>query len=371
MNTTQKPIKYLTIKGFMSIREMERFPLYGLNVLIGSNGAGKSNLVSYFHMLGEMVEGRLQKWTRNKGSADRIVSFGAKETKQIQSLIEFGLNGYKFTLEPTVDGGFSFGEEKLFFDDPYSGQEWTNLGSGHAESKLKDQYDNFGKGSRADYSYSSIANWKIFHFHDTSDSAGVKRLGSVHDNDYLRPDASNLAAFLYRLKDKHPQVYAQIKKTITLAIPFFDDFVLKPDELPTGEQQVRLLWRQKDSDYAFWPSQLSDGSIRFICLVTALLQPEPPSTMIIDEPELGLHPFAINLLGALLRSAAKRMQIIISTQSVPLVNEFSIDDLIVVERKFDATILKRYQEDEFKTWLADYSVGELWEKNILGGRPGS
>ena len=225
--------------------------------------------------------------------------------------------------------------------------------------------------ANADYCYSSISNWKVFHFHDTSDTAGVKRLGSLHDNDYLRQDASNLAAFLYRLAEETPEIYQQIRKIITLAIPFFDDFVLKPQKLPTEEEQIRLLWRQKDSDYALWPSQLSDGSIRFICLVTALMQPDPPSTIIIDEPELGLHPYAITLLGSLLRSASKRMQVIVSTQSVPLVNEFAIDDLIIVEREQECTVFKRYTEEEFKTWLDEYSVGELWEKNILGGRPHS
>ena len=178
-----------------------------------------------------------------------------------------------------------------------------------------------------------------------------------------------MAAFLYRLKQEAQSEFQQICKTIQLAIPFFDDFVLKPQTLPSEEQQIRLLWKQKDSDYALWPSQLSDGSIRFMCLVTALLQPNPPSTIIIDEPELGLHPFAITLLGGLLRSASTRMQIIVSTQSVPLLNEFSIDDLIVVEREEDVSVFKRLDEDEFSKWLEDYSVGELWEKNILGGRP--
>ncbi|MCG6296293.1 AAA family ATPase [Vibrio vulnificus] len=151
------------------------------------------------------------------------------------------------------------------------------------------------------------------------------------------------------------------------AVPFFDDFVLKPIPLASGEEQIRLLWKQVDSDYPLWPSQLSDGSIRFICLVTALLQPNPPSTIIIDEPELGLHPYAITLLGALLRSASKRMQVIVSTQSVPLLNEFELDDLIVVEREEGASIFKRLDAGKCRTWLDDYSIGELWEKNIIGG----
>lgn len=367
--STKNPIRRLTIKGFKSIQNLENFHLESLNVLIGANGAGKSNFVSYFRMLGELVESRLQNWTRNQGTADRIVSFGVKETAQLESFVEFGLNGYKFVLEPTVDGAFSFASEKLFFDGPYFGKKWITLDSGHAEAQLKEYFKQSSKGSEADYCYSSISNWKVFHFHDTSDTAGVKRLGALHDNEWLRSDASNLAAFLYRLQEESHGVYEQIVKTIRLAIPFFDDFSLKPQKLKTGEEQIRLLWRQKNSDYSLWPSQLSDGSIRFICLVTALLQPIPPSTIIIDEPELGLHPYAITLLGSLLRSASSRMQVIVSTQSVPLVNEFSIEDLIVVEREDGTTVFRRFDKEDFSNWLENYSVGELWEKNILGGRP--
>lgn len=366
---TKKPIDRLTIKGFKSIKECNQLRLDRLNILIGANGVGKSNFVSYFEMLSKMIHGELQLWATHQGGADRIVSYGVKETDVIQSFVEFGLNGYLFEIAPTVEGGFSFTGEKLFFKGPFNGPEWISFGAGHKEATLKQQYEILGQGSDADYCYSSIANWKVFHFHDTSDTAGVKRWGSVQDTEYLRADASNLAAYLYWLSENHPLVLEQIRRTVQLAIPQFDNFILKPRELQTQEQQINLQWKQKNSDYTLWPSQLSDGSIRFICLVTALLQPDPPSTIIIDEPELGLHPYAITLLGSLLRSAALRMQVIVSTQSVPLVNEFAIDDLIIVERENGATVFKRYEEDTFKTWLEDYSVGELWEKNILGGRP--
>lgn len=367
--STKKSIDWLTIKGFKSIRSLNRFPLNQLNVLIGGNGVGKSNLVSYFKMLSEMVGLRLQNWTTNQGSADRIVTFGVKQTQKIHSFIKFGLNGYKFELQPTIDGGFSFLNESLYFDGPYFGEKWIPLGSGHKEAKLQEEYRSARKESEAVYCYSSISSWKVFHFHDTSDSAGVKRLGSLQDNEYLRTDASNLAAYLYRLHEEYPDILDQIVKTVRLALPFFDNFVLRPRKLKSDEEQISLLWRQKDTDYSLWPSQLSDGSIRFICLATALLQPDPPSTIIIDEPELGLHPYAITLLGSLVRSASKRMQVIISTQSVPLVNQFDINDLVIVENENDGSIFKRCDENELNIWLEEYSVGELWEKNILGGRP--
>ncbi|WP_397600755.1 AAA family ATPase [Silvanigrella sp.] len=364
-----KSIKSLTIRGFKSIKKLDEFHLNQLNILIGANGAGKSNFVSYFKLLSELVEKRLQSWTSEQGEADRIISFGVKETKQIESSIRFADNGYDFVITPTVDGGFVFEKEQLYFDGPLFGITRPNLGTGHKESKLKEEVKAGNSKKVALHCFNAISKWKVYHFHDTTDTAAVKRKGSLHDNDYLRSDASNLAAFLYKLKKQHSEIYELICKNIRLAIPFFDDFVLKPQILSTEEELINLVWKQKDSDYPLWPSQLSDGSIRFICLVTVLLQPDPPATIIIDEPELGLHPFAITLLGALLRSASTRMQVIVSTQSVPLLNEFTIEDLIVVERDNGNSIFKRLNEDDFSSWLENYSVGELWEKNILGGRP--
>lgn len=359
---TNNSINRLTIHGFKSIRRLDDFPLNNLNVLIGANGSGKSNLVSYFSMLGNTLGNSLQVWARKQGGADRILFNGIKETQQLHSEIVTGEFSYQFTLEPTVDEGFVFQSESVT-----ESEQKQQFGGGHSETHLvKSLY--FAPETKLSLRQ-AICGWQVYHFHDTSDTAGVKRLSAVHHNEKLRSDASNLAAFLYRLQQENPRHYTQIIKTIRLAIPFFDDFVLKPQTLPSEEQQIRLLWKQTDSDYALWPSQLSDGSIRFICLVTALLQPDPPSTIIIDEPELGLHPYAITLLGSLLRSASSRMQVIVSTQSVPLVNEFDLDDLIVVEREKGATVFKRLKVDEFNNWLEDYSVGELWEKNILGGRP--
>jgi len=365
----KKTIDHLTIKGFNSIMELDRFPLSRLNVLIGANGAGKSNFVSYFRMMTELINGRLQLWTRKNGSADRLVSFGIKRTTKVRTVIEFGQHKYTVVLDTTSDGGFVFSEESRTYDGNWIGKEWTPFGMGHLESNFTSMREKTLFGSAEDICFDSMSRWRVYHFHDTSDTAGVKREGAVHENEYLRPDGENLPAFLYRLKSENSKVYEQIRKTVRLGIPFFDDFLLKPTQLKSGEEQIRLLWRQRESDYSLWPSQLSDGSIRFICLVTALLQPDPPSTIIIDEPELGLHPFAVTLLASLLRSASERMQVIVSTQSVSLVNEFQVEDLVVVERENGASSFRRFEKDDFRAWLEEYSLGDLWAKNILGGRP--
>ncbi len=191
---------------------------------------------------------------------------------------------------------------------------------------------------------------------------------SVRDDERFRHDASNIAAFLLKLKAT-PQAYELIRNTVRLIAPYFDDFLLRPRKL--GENEVvRLEWTQKGSDFPFQPSQLSDGTLRFICLATALLQPDPPSTIIIDEPELGLHPYALAVLADLMKSASKRRQVIVSTQSPTLVDHFEPSDIIVVNRADGQSTFERLDEKQLKDWLADYSIGELWQKNVIRGGPG-
>ena len=333
------------------------------------------------------MKGHLKHWVAMQGDADRILSFGIKETAQLKSSVKFTdpkqrNYEYQFTLKPMVDGHFVFSEEGIFGDDrSFQSFKFNTEASECIFPQIHPNKNDWGKKMHESpvdvqhwlsmFMYDSIETLKIFHFNDTSETASVKRRGALHDNAYLRSDASNLAAYLYKLSQKHPDIYQQIRETIQLALPFFDDFTLESaiKTLPTEEHLINLQWRQKNSDYPFWPSQLSDGSLRFIYLVTALLQPDPPAILIIDEPELGLHPYALSLLASLLDSAAQNMQIIVATQSVSLVDEFSADDLIVVEYNKEGTQFKKLSAESLKYWLEDYSLGELWQKNVLGGRP--
>ena len=381
---TQRKIDKLTIRGFRSIQNLEEFPLSNLNILIGANGVGKSNFVSYFRMLRELVEKRLRLWINKQGGADRFLTYGVKKTNQLFSEIFFGDYGYKFALEPTVDdelifaaetfynlttGGFLLDkDDHIIVDEQIESSDDRfehRLGAGHIESKLKS--NTTYRMSR--YVYDSIASWQVFHVHDTGDTSPMLPWRDTADYAFLRPDASNIAPFLYHLKQKFPRIYSEIIRVVRMVVPFFDDFLWQPRELSPGEEQIRLLWKQIDSDYVFQPSQLSDGSLRFICLVTALLQPNPPATIIIDEPELGLHPYALTILGALIRSVSTEVQLIVATQSVTLVNEFTPEDVIVVEREKGVSVFRRLSSEELKDWLEDYTLGELWEKNIVGGTP--
>jgi predicted ATPase len=192
----------------------------------------------------------------------------------------------------------------------------------------------------------------------------------VADNITLRNDAGNLAAVLLALQDNdvssHRAAYRRIVGAIRGVAPFFRDFVLKP----TSSDRIQLRWRPVDSDAVFSADQLSDGTLRFICLVTLLLQPELPALVVLDEPELGLHPYAIVQLADLLRQAAVRSQVLLATQSVTLMNQFELADLIVVQRENGASTFTRPDPDKLSDWLDEYSLGELWEKNLIGGRPG-
>jgi predicted ATPase len=277
-------------------------------------------------------------------------------------------------LVPTTDNRFVFAEETAVFYGDSDTHNRTSLGSGHAESKLKDRKEEpstqFPQSPGVPYYvYKALSSWVVYHFHDTSLTAGVRRQASINLNEALLPNAQNLAPFLYRMRQTNPDSYRKIRDVVRLAAPFFDDFKLRP--IPTSPDMIQLEWKQKDSDYPFLAHQLSDGTLRFICLATALLQPRRPPTMLFDEPELGLHPYALTLLGNLFQQSAQQSgkQVIISTQSALLLNEFKPEDVIVVERHQGESTFRRLDSVELSEWLQDYTLGELWQKNVLGGRP--
>lgn len=363
-------LSHIVIEGFKSIRTMD-LSLGDLNVLIGANGAGKSNFISFFHLLNRMVEGRLQAYVAS--NPDRFLHHGRKRTPSLKARLMFGKNEYAFSLAATEDNALVFDDETLYFHwTTNTGKHYDNpqpLGSGHRETLVKSAVSAEGdKGNIASYVVPSLASWRVYHFHDTGDNALVKQQRPLNDNEHLQPDASNLAAFLYRLKETAPEHYGNIRDTVRLVAPFFDDFLLRPN--PLRDDEIQLEWRETDSDFPFRAAQMSDGTLRFVCLATLLLQPQPPTTILIDEPELGLHPYAIGVLASLLRSVSKERQIIVSTQSVPLINHMAPDDVIVVDHRGGESLFSRLDEENLAGWLDDYSLGDLWEKNVIGGRPG-
>jgi len=363
------PLNTMSISGFKSIRKLQDFDLKNLNMIVGMNGAGKSNFVSFFRMLRAMSEEGLASFVTKNGGADGFFFGGPKESPQIKAHLCFGQNEYAFVLEPTASGDLMVKSESTLRQ---GGGDWKYYLGGQIESRLKqwrDKPSEWGpyRGTEA-YIYEAVSRWLVYHFHDTSMTAPLRRDQSVRDWRELNPDASNIAAFLLRLRTRNNDTYEKIRETIQLIAPFFDDFLLEPEDKGDNEV-VRLEWRQKGSSFPFQPWQLSDGTIRFICLAAALLQPSPPATVVIDEPELGLHPFALDVLAGLFRDASERTQLVVSTQSAGLLNHFEPEDVIVVDREHGASRFRRLDAASLAAWLEDFSLGELWQKNVFDGGP--
>ncbi|NMA47264.1 MAG: AAA family ATPase [Lentisphaerae bacterium] len=356
----------LTIRGFKSIRTLEDFELKSLNVFVGANGAGKSNLIACFRLLQALIEDRLADFVRESGGISDLLYNGRKATRQMEFATRFAERGYRFTLKPGPGEGFALADEACYDDGGTPG--WRELGSSGDNASLLVKE---AKGSSRASAYSApvvnaIRSWKVYHFHDTSSTAPMRHAEIIEDNKALRFDAANIGPYLFRIRNTDRACYDEILNACQLVAPFLDDFLLDPQQFGP-KTKVALSWKAKASDYPMQPYHLSDGSIRFICLATALLQPCPPSTMIIDEPELGLHPEAIRLLGELIQDAAKRTQVIVATQSPLLLDQFATEDVVVVKRRDGQSTFARLQRTDYTEWLESYSLGELWVKNVIHG----
>jgi predicted ATPase len=351
-----RPVNRLTriqVRGFKSIREMD-LELGPINVLIGGNGAGKSNFVSVFPMLRARAEddprregSEFHEHVERCGGANALLYYGAKATQVMEFSLEFEAyqKPYYWLLAWAI--------RDVFAETEHSDLMQPNPITGKLESVVE--------------------QCRVFQFHDTSPAARIRTKRYVNDNRSLASDGGNLAAFLYMLQETQPAYYRRIVDTIRGVAPHFGDFDLAPAKL--NPETILLNWRERGEEYLFGPHQFPDGLLRFAALATLLLQPDEtlPEIVIVDEPELGLHPYAINVLGGLVRKAAERCQVILATQSVSLVDQFAPQDIVTVERRqHDSryeSVIRRLDEAALQDWLEEYSLSELWEKNVIGGRP--
>lgn len=363
-------LERIEISGFKSIEHLD-LEIKPLNVLIGANGAGKSNFIAFFKFVNNLVQKNLQFHVAQQLGADKILFFGRKRTNTVSFHLHSTPNSYVCELAPDAAGNLLFAKEICTFSRSAVG--WSggptimNLAAaGSKESGLPDVSSACDSPAKIhEFLACYLSRWKVYHFHDTSESAKLKQPCRIDDVDVLLPSAENLAAFLRSIRGK-PE-YNLIVRNIQRIAPFFRDFVLEPER--DNPKLIRLRWAHRGTDNIFDASDFSDGTLRFICLTTLLLQPILPSTLLLDEPERGLHPYALNIVAGMLRSASSRAKIIVSTQSVTLANQFSWEDLIIVDRVNDASVYRRLSEQDVTAWLDDYAMGELWEKNIIGGTP--
>jgi predicted ATPase len=358
----------LRIAGWKSIREAE-IEFRPLNVLIGGNGSGKSNLVSFFKMVNEMIAGRLQVYVATAGGADALLHYGSKRTPAFQAKLSFptdqGPIEFSWGLM-TVAGSNSLVLEQHLLEFPHNGGRHRHASlAGFSETKL-----------RADSAHAEerfVHRWltrcQVYHFHDTSLLGPMRQDCLIDANRFLYSDGGNLPAMLYLYRQRYPTAYRRIVAAVKAAAPFFDDFVLEP--LRLNPKNIALHWRSKESEYEFGPHQLSDGTLRAVALFTLLLQPEEdlPEMIVLDEPELGLHPAALSVLADLLKSTARHSQLLIATQSAALIGHFEADDVVTVNLRDGASTFERLDPERLKEWLHEYTLSELWERNVIGGGP--
>lgn len=353
----------ISISGYKSIKKLENFSLHNINILIGANGAGKSNLISVFKLINHIYNQQLQAYTKTK-NIDSLFYFGTKNTDTISFDFEFnnGNNHYIINLKSTNDNKILI--EKDYFTYRGSPKQYA-ITSNEYESNLRNAKKIISSPFVAAYCLDSIKSWKLYHFHDTSDNSPMKKQCEKNDNAIYKPDASNIAAYIKMLHDKYKDHYYMIVEAIQNVAPFFGGFVVRDDDV------LQLEWFDKsDPDTPLKANMLSDGTIRFICLTVLLLQPINlmPELILIDEPELGLHPHAIEYLANLIKRLDSQ-QFIISSQSVEFLNHFTVDDIVVIERQDNQSVFKRLEKEELEIWLEDYSLGSMWNSNLIGGRP--
>lgn len=362
----------IDLSGFKTIKQLKNFELSKINIMIGANGSGKSYFITFFKLLNWMTggSGNLKIFIAAGGGASSFLFESPKKTKHIVAKLSFqtdqGENEYCMTLSYAAMDTLIFVEEQFRFSKTvFSTQApWKSLGAGHGETGLIQEAHNENATAKAILQL--LRQCMAYQFHDTSDEAKIKQIQSVSDNVFFKADGGNLASYLLWMRESHHLEYSNIVSTLQLIAPFFDDFILEPDGY-----NVILRWRERNSDTVFGPHQASDGTLRTMALITLLLQPEEkrPAVIIIDEPELGLHPSALNIISGLIKSAATKSQIFFATQSPAFIDYFVPEDIIVVERSAQESTFKRLSEVELKDWLDDYSIAELWEENVIGGRP--
>ena len=368
-------IESVTIQGFKSLKNISQLPLSSMNVLVGANGSGKSNFLSFFDMLGWMIHRcDTQGYVAVNGGADELLSNGGGHglPREIRAELTFSASpvkraakakcGYGFTLARGIDERLFFKREG-YYPDAKTG-EWHNFRANHGEAKINGvMIDRAPKAIRR----AAKGCYFTYHFNDTSQGGRLRLSGEEDDCLILRDDGLNLAPVLLHLRERHRANYEEIVRMLQENVPTFHDFDLEP-----AHGRVKLRWRKKNSKATIGVHQTSDGTLRFIALVTLMNMPlgRVPNIVLLDEPELGLHPYAISLLAALIRRLGVNKQVIVATQSPLLVNEFAPEDVIVAEMDDDgATSLSRKTTKELEHWLKEFRLGELWQSNVIGGNP--
>ena len=373
----QTKIDMISIRGFRSLADVSVSELPDVAVMIGSNGSGKSNIIRFFDMLNWMVKSRrLAEFVARQGGADDQLFGGSRKTRTIEA--DLGLRNGDFACNYSFTLSYAHPDRLIVDKESFEWREldkliggWEESSPGQSESSI---VDNVQRQQTDQFYFSSLLpmanllrDHRVFHFHDTSEESSIKKSWDVEDNQDLCSHGGNLASVLHRLEQEDVRRFDLICRHIGRVLPEFDRFVIEE-----SYGKVLLRWKAKWSDKTFGAHLTSDGSLRFFALVTLLNLPAEmlPSVILLDEPELGLHPAAIGLVAGMIEQLSHDKQIIVATQSPLLVDGFELDEIIVLDLEDGQTKLRKLNADDYQVWLdEDYTPSQLWQKNLLGGRP--
>ena len=368
-HTVANRIRSLHVKGFRSLADLQLDDIPNPMVLLGPNGAGKSNILRFFQLLSALAHRRLGEFVLRRGGADDQLFGGHRLTKRIEanvsSRLDLGDHSFAFTLERTDADGFMFTDE-AFTPWPADGRTGLNYGqpsvreSGFVLMACSQAGDN-----RARAAVNLLQDALVYQFHDTSNVSPLKTRWDAEDNHRLLEHGGNLAPVLAHLRRNNRSRYELICKHVRRVLPEFADF-----ELGEDYSKTLLRWQSKSTGQILSPHLTSDGSLRAMCLITLLNLPTEllPEVILLDEPELGLHPFTVSLVSHMVKLMARERQVVVATQSPYFVNAFALDEIVVLETHGGRTEARRPNE-AFQDLLDEQTTGELWRSNLLGGYP--
>ena len=370
------------------------FELRPLNVLIGPNGSGKTNLIEVLGLLqststdlSEPIRegGGITEWLW-KGNGKRSVSSPPKASIEVlispqQGLmllryrIAFTRVGYAMEiLDERIENELPVGRSpKPYFYYAYeSGRPVINVKAGRRELKREDvdpkqsilsqrkDPDQYPEITYLGRMFSSCAFYRDWEFGLNSEARQIH--APDQQSDHLEEDGTNLALMVSRMKAE-PPVKTQLLR-------YLKEFYRDAEDVNAVIRESLIDLRLEERSGFTTPAvRLSDGTLRWLSLLAILLNPTPPPLVCIEEPELGLHPDVIPLLAGLLIDASQRMQLIVTTHSDVLIEGLTEtpESVIVCEKQEGATTLRRLQKNDLSKWLEEYSLGELWRKGEIGG----
>lgn len=421
---------HIKIEGFRSFKKVE-LDLPPLSVLIGPNNGGKSNFLDLVSLMAEAGEGRLDEGIASRGGS-RSVTFGFNWFSSIAVELRFrtkmdhlrllglgGLSSEEFLPDATFKLELSF-EPTLIISVEQVIEEPTREGRSPLSIVKRDARDCiFGrvafmpvrtKGQKAAQSRGlsklrrgtkveveerkalesrselaifqvkdsrlyptpyrilrELQQWTTYRDINVGPGSPLRLPGLVRPTVRLAADGANLSSVLYSIQQQHPGVWEEIIELLRTAYPDFKSITFPPEG---GDGKVILRWWESPFEKEGVSANfLSDGTLKFLCLMAILKSPDPPPLICIDEPELGLHPDSIKLVGEMMQSAAARTQLIVATHSPQIVAKLDPEQVIVTEKENGETHLRRLERRELEKWLKEFNLSDLWLAGHFGGRP--